>query len=177
MMQHSKEHVQGTTPQHNYRLNAVSLAERRFGEVSCRDYRESLLRVLPHSWTQLADTRLQAAYFARHRASRGAAKQKLAEGGGGKSPPTVAVRMPFADTVDGVMMVPAPQGAGHPKVRANVLVAHSEQGLDIINLFTGASQGRLMIREGVCLKMFSIQPSHIAFVLLSQQSKVPTLLG
>jgi hypothetical protein len=130
--------MQGTIPQHNYRLEAVSLAERRFGEVSCREYRESILRVLPHSWTQLADTRLQAAHFARRRESRGASKAKLAEGT--KAPP-VQVRLPFSDTVDvagGEMVAGASHATRHSKVKANALVAHSEQGLDIINLFTGA---------------------------------------
>ena len=51
---------------------------RHFGEASCRDYRESLLHVLPHAWTRPADARLEEAHFVKHRASRGAHKEGLA---------------------------------------------------------------------------------------------------
>ena len=32
----------------NYRLDAASLASRQFGEVSCREFRESVMHVMPH---------------------------------------------------------------------------------------------------------------------------------
>ena len=32
----------------NYRLDAASLASRQFGEVSCREFRESVMQVMPH---------------------------------------------------------------------------------------------------------------------------------
>jgi hypothetical protein len=34
-----------------YRLDAEKLEGRHYGQASCRDYRESLLHVLPHSWS------------------------------------------------------------------------------------------------------------------------------
>jgi len=37
------------TPQHEYRLDATALEGRRFGELACREYRESVLHSLPHS--------------------------------------------------------------------------------------------------------------------------------
>ena len=37
-------------PQHDYRLDAASLDGRRYGEASCRQYRESILHALPHSY-------------------------------------------------------------------------------------------------------------------------------
>ena len=129
-------------PQHNYRLDAAALAERRFGEVSCRDYRESVLRVLPHAWGRLGDTRLRAAHFSRHRAARGAAKARLA---GGRPPPAykVATSAPvvmFGDSVT-VSAVAEDTAAGGGYKGANALVAHTEEGLDVVNLFTGARVG------------------------------------
>jgi hypothetical protein len=35
-------------PQHNFRLTAASLEGRHYGEVACRDFRESVLAVMPH---------------------------------------------------------------------------------------------------------------------------------
>lgn len=61
------------------RLAAEELEGRHFGEASCRDYRESVLHVLPHVWDRPTDTRLAEAHFVKHRAGRGAAKRELAE--------------------------------------------------------------------------------------------------
>ncbi len=61
------------------RLDAEKLEGRHYGEASCRQYRESLLHhALPHAWSGPQDTRLVEAHFAKHRTSRGAAKDKLA---------------------------------------------------------------------------------------------------
>ncbi|KAG2490863.1 hypothetical protein HYH03_010781 [Edaphochlamys debaryana] len=65
-------------PQHQYRLDAEKLEGRHFGEASCRDYRESVLHVLPHVWDRPADTRMAEAHFVKHRVGRGAAKRDLA---------------------------------------------------------------------------------------------------
>lgn len=35
-------------PQHNYRLEAAALEGHHYGEAACRDFRESVLRALPH---------------------------------------------------------------------------------------------------------------------------------
>lgn len=59
-------------------LDASKLEGRHFGEASCRDYRESVLHVLPHMWERPADTRLLEAHFVKHRVGRGAAKGDLA---------------------------------------------------------------------------------------------------
>lgn len=38
-------------PQHNYRLDAKAVQSHHYGEVACRDLRESILTVLPHRCT------------------------------------------------------------------------------------------------------------------------------
>lgn len=66
-------------PQHDFRLEAEEVEGRHFGEASCRDYRESILHVLPHAWASTHDTRLMAAHFVKHREGRGAQKASLAD--------------------------------------------------------------------------------------------------
>jgi len=65
-------------PQHSFKLDAEKLAGRHYGELSCREFRESILHALPHMWTRPADTRLEEAAFVRHREGVGAQKTQLA---------------------------------------------------------------------------------------------------
>lgn len=58
----------GLVPQHNYRLDAASLAGRHAGEAQCREYRESVLAALPHGWSHPTDTRLRPAHWSKHKA-------------------------------------------------------------------------------------------------------------
>ncbi|KAK9849529.1 hypothetical protein WJX84_006867 [Apatococcus fuscideae] len=51
----------------NYRLDAASLASRQYGEVSCREFRESVMHVMPHRWARTQDTRMHLASFVHHR--------------------------------------------------------------------------------------------------------------
>ncbi|MEW5319862.1 MAG: hypothetical protein WDW38_010982 [Sanguina aurantia] len=70
-------------PQMDYRLDAAKLEGRHFGEASCRDFRSSLMHVLPHSWGAAADTRLVGAHFVKHKLGRGPQKAALAGRGKG----------------------------------------------------------------------------------------------
>ncbi|KAJ9531769.1 hypothetical protein QJQ45_021914 [Haematococcus lacustris] len=63
------------------RLEAAKLEGRHFGEASCRDFRESLLHVLPHAWSDPLDTELAEARFVKHRPGRGAHKEGLGQAG------------------------------------------------------------------------------------------------
>lgn len=155
--------MQQTIPQHDYRLEAAALAERRYHEVSCRDFRESVLRALPHSWHALRDTRIHAAHFARHKASRGAAKEALAGGGDGKAKAgggggtRGARRRGIAARLQGqgqrvgaesdvgggaatgdIAAVDVAAAKAAAAAKPNALVAHTEQGLEIVNMFSGA---------------------------------------
>ena len=46
-------------PQHNFKITASSLEGRHYGEVACRDFRESVLAVMPHRYTELATFYIQ----------------------------------------------------------------------------------------------------------------------
>jgi len=136
-------------PQHNYRLDAAELNTRHYGEVSCRDYRESVLGAMPHRWSRLSDTRFELLHFVKHHHSKGARKRELAELShhGGKHVPDAAGKdhsNPVASMV-GKLAEAAMQGGRKPhghhvdphKGAPNVLVAHMEEGIEAIHLFTG----------------------------------------
>ncbi|KAG5535994.1 hypothetical protein RHGRI_023699 [Rhododendron griersonianum] len=54
-------------PQHNYKLDAHALNSRHPGEFECREFRESILGVMPHHWDRREDTLLKLAHFKRHK--------------------------------------------------------------------------------------------------------------
>jgi hypothetical protein len=58
-------------------------------QVSCRDYRESVLGAMPHRWSRLSDTRFELLHFVKHRHGKGARKRELGETSqhGGKAVP------------------------------------------------------------------------------------------
>lgn len=90
-------------PQSHYKLEAEKLEGRHFGEASCRDYRESVMHVLPHSWTDPSDTWLQRAHFIKHREARGQQKSALAQGGA-----NAKARTKYTSAIRGTPGAPAP---------------------------------------------------------------------
>nr|CAD1843570.1 unnamed protein product [Ananas comosus var. bracteatus] len=54
-------------PQHNYKLDVHALNSRHPGEFECREFRESILGVMPHHWDRREDTSLHLAHFRRHK--------------------------------------------------------------------------------------------------------------
>ncbi len=71
------------TPQHNYRLNAEEMAGRHFGELSCREFRDSVLKSLPHAWIRRSDTRMVPRQFVRNKLGRAGGSGGNGGGGGG----------------------------------------------------------------------------------------------
>lgn len=49
------ELAEDVIPQHNYRLDAKSAEGRHYGEVACREFWGSVLRVMPHRYCQWPD--------------------------------------------------------------------------------------------------------------------------
>ena len=54
-------------PQHNYKLDVHATNTRHPGEVECREFRESILGVMPHHWDRREDTLLKLAHFRWHK--------------------------------------------------------------------------------------------------------------
>ncbi|KAG1681506.1 hypothetical protein FOA52_014012 [Chlamydomonas sp. UWO 241] len=173
-------------PQHNYKLDAEVVEGRHFGEASCREYRQSVLDVLPHAWTHPSDTWLQEAHFLRHREATGAQKQALAgqatAGARGSARSSTVIGGKAAGGSDanaghnhvanrhnrhaaaakGKDAPPAPGGggggpshAGHhgqhshtSNMTTNAIVAHLEEGIEVIHLFTGRTVCKLHLPRG-----------------------------
>ncbi|EFN51416.1 hypothetical protein CHLNCDRAFT_59245 [Chlorella variabilis] len=153
--------------QHAYHMSAEESETRHYGEASCRDYRASVLAALPHSWHSPLDTALVPAHFEKHRAGTGAQKQGLSRlgtlkgdaakggaaggkrgGGGGGAAAGVAGKNPgkgggAVGKVVSAVVKGATKGEGpaaarrHAAQPPNVVVAHLEEGIEAIHLFSG----------------------------------------
>eukprot|EP00891_Asterochloris_glomerata_P007069 jgi/Astpho2/7069/e_gw1.00107.25.1_t len=155
-------------PQHNYRLNAAALEGRHYGEESCRDHRQAVLAAMPHSWSRLQDTSLQLAHFERQKAGTGPRRQGLATARDplpGELPRArgmdhtnpVSAALHSVSSVPGVLHIatsgstprsPAVSAARKPAGPGNVLVAHLQEGMEAIHLYSGRTICRLHLQSG-----------------------------
>eukprot|EP00898_Chlorokybus_atmophyticus_P005991 jgi/Chlat1/6393/Chrsp44S05841 len=144
-------------PQHNYKLDATALNGKHFGEVECREYRDAVLAVMPHKWDDIHDTRFRLAHFQKTR-KKVVAKQ-------GVSPPPKPIHGHDNALAQGIKKVVGAakgskggrraellskpekgsngdgnNGQAHNHVdhnTPNVLVAHLQEGIEAVHLFTG----------------------------------------
>jgi hypothetical protein len=69
---------------YRYSEDANAISGHHYGEVACRDFRESVVMSgLPHQWREREDTRLQLAHFRHHRPAKGVRTKKVGGGLGG----------------------------------------------------------------------------------------------
>lgn len=136
---------EATVPtQHSLRAAAQLQEGVHYGEASCRDYREAVLSSLPHSWFTSRDTKLHLAHFHRHRAHQGAQKEQLStlasqrQRGHQPRPQNQpgAISPPLAASV---------AGKNHAHPPPNVIVAHVEEGIEAVHLFSGRTVCRLYL--------------------------------
>ncbi|KAG0605780.1 hypothetical protein M758_9G087200 [Ceratodon purpureus] len=155
-------------PQHNYRLDANALAARHVGEVGCREFRESVLGVMPHRWEQREDTTFELAHFRKHR--RVPVKKIQGKDNNVPSEKPAVKNTPGKDSranpIANVVGKAAELAAG-AKVRKqqfmyvpmitnhtshwwvpNVVVAHLKEGIEAVHLATGRTVCKLFLPEG-----------------------------
>ncbi|KAK7367346.1 hypothetical protein VNO80_09357 [Phaseolus coccineus] len=153
-------------PQHNYKLDVHALNTRQPGEFECREFRESILGVMPHRWARREDTLLKLAHFRRH-------KRKTLKRTPGKS-----MSYPFhkpeenhppgKDTTKKISNIigKAANYAGSAKSKKhlpyvptitnytqvwwvpNVVVAHQKEGIEALHLASGRTICKLHLQEG-----------------------------
>lgn len=153
-------------PQHNYKLDAHALNSRHPGEFECREFRESILGVMPHQWDRREDTLLKLAHFRRH-------KRKTLKKTGGKT-----TNYPFhkpeenhppgKDSTKKIsnLIGKAAKYAGSAKSKkpmtyiptitnytqlwwvSNVVVAHQKEGIEAVHLASGRTICKLHLQEG-----------------------------
>lgn len=127
---------------------------RDYSEVSCRDYRESILHSLPHQWRQRADTELVLSHFKKHKHGKGERKKQLAtrERPPTKSPCTgKSCEQDAVAKVIGTMSNKATKDgrASSPEAMPpNAIVAHLKEGIEAVHLYTGRTICKLHLPEG-----------------------------
>uniref|UniRef100_A0A7I4D3Y5 FG-GAP repeat-containing protein n=1 Tax=Physcomitrium patens TaxID=3218 RepID=A0A7I4D3Y5_PHYPA len=155
-------------PQHNYRLDASSLATRHLGEVECREFRESVLGVMPHRWEHREDTRFELAHFRKHRRKlvkkvpgkdNSIPSEKPADrntpGMDARGNPIAKVVGKAADLAVGAKVrkqqfqyVPVITNHTSHWWVPNVVVAHLKEGIEAVHLATGRTVCKLFLPEG-----------------------------
>ncbi|CAI0392946.1 unnamed protein product [Linum tenue] len=153
-------------PQHNYKLDVHALNARQPGEFECREFRESILGVMPHRWERREDTLLQLAHFKRH-------KRKTLKKVAGKTtnypfhkpeenhPPGKDSSKKISNLIG-----KAATYAGSAKSKKqlnyiptitnytqlwwvpNVVVAHQKEGIEALHLASGRTLCKLHLQEG-----------------------------
>ncbi|XP_073289228.1 uncharacterized protein [Primulina huaijiensis] len=153
-------------PQHNYKLDVHALNSRQPGEFECREFRESILGVMPHHWDRREDTLLKLTHFRRH-------KRKTLKKSPGKisnypfhkpeenHPPGKDVTKKVSNVIEKAVTIAKsaktkkpsqyiPTITNHTQLWwvPNVIVAHEKEGIEAIHLATGRTLCKLHLQEG-----------------------------
>lgn len=153
-------------PQHNYKLEASSINSLRKSEVECREFRESILGVMPHRWEIREDTKFELAHFRKHK--RKAHKQipgrkpisgahkpddafKPGKDPGNKIANVISKTANIASNTKTMKRGQyLPTITNHTQLWwvPNVLVAHLKEGIEAIHLASGRTVCKLLLRDG-----------------------------
>ncbi|KAL4644291.1 hypothetical protein ACB092_02G154300 [Castanea dentata] len=153
-------------PQHNYKLDVHAMNSRHPGEFECREFRESILGVMPHHWDRREDTLLKLGHFRRH-------KRKTTKKTAGKStnypfhkpeenhPPgkdstkkisnLIGQAANYANSAKTKKPGPyIPTITNYTKIWwvPNVVVAHQKEGIEVLHLASGRTACKLHLQEG-----------------------------
>lgn len=153
-------------PQHNYKLDVHAIHSRHPGEFECREFRESVLGVMPHHWDRREDTSFELAHFRKHkRKSHKKTPGKTTSypyhvpeenNPPGKDPSKkIAGLIGKAANYDGSRREKKrspyiPTITNHTQLWwvPNVVVAHQKEGIEAIHLASGRTVCKLHLREG-----------------------------
>ncbi|CAO2828082.1 unnamed protein product [Amaranthus hypochondriacus] len=153
-------------PQHNYKLDVHSLHSRHPGEFECREFRESILGVMPHHWDRREDTCFELAHFRRHK--RKTLKKLSGKNANYPFHKPEEHHPPGKDSTKKIsrFIGKAAQYAGSAKSKKampyvptitnytqlwwvpNVVVAHEKEGIEALHLATGRTVCKLHLQEG-----------------------------
>lgn len=153
-------------PQHNYKLDAHALNTRHPGEFECREFRESILGVMPHHWDRREDTCFKLAHFRRHKRKllkktpgksntypSHVPEEKHAPGKGStaKIPQLIGKAANYAGSAKSKKRYPyIPTITNHTQLWwvPNVIVAHQKEGIEAVHLASGRTVCKLHLQEG-----------------------------
>ncbi|CAL4966233.1 unnamed protein product [Urochloa decumbens] len=155
-------------PQHNYKLDVHALNSRQPGQFECREFRESILGVMPHHWDRREDTTLQLAHFRKHKrkqvkktqgkAAINSVNKPIEHNPPGKDASNRIARAlgkaaDMASSNKGrktQRMMYIPTITNHTQVWwvPNVIVAHEKEGIEAVHLASGRTICKLHLTEG-----------------------------
>ncbi|CAN6200408.1 unnamed protein product [Urochloa humidicola] len=155
-------------PQHNYKLDVHALNSRQPGQFECREFRESILSVMPHHWDRREDTTLQLAHFRKHKrkqvkktqgkAAIDSVNKPIQHNPPGKDASNRIARAlgkaaDMANSNKGrktQRMMYIPTITNHTQVWwvPNVIVAHEKEGIEAVHLASGRTICKLHLTEG-----------------------------
>ncbi|XP_031494569.1 uncharacterized protein LOC116260391 [Nymphaea colorata] len=153
-------------PQHNYKLDAHALQSHEPGQTECRDFRESILGVMPHHWERREDTAFELAHFRKHK--RKIVKKTQGKGtlysfnkpeenhapgkdAGNRIAHAIGKAADYAASNKGKKRVPyVPIITNHTQLWwvPNVIVAHQKEGVEAVHLASGRTICKLHLHEG-----------------------------
>ncbi|KAH6810210.1 FG-GAP repeat-containing protein [Perilla frutescens var. hirtella] len=153
-------------PQHNYKLDVHALNTRQPGEFECREFRESILGVMPHHWERREDTVLKLAHFRRHKRK---AMKKLPGKNTNypfhkpeeKQSPGKDVTKKISNVIDKTVNMAKSAKTKKPMPYIptitnytqlwwvpNVVLAHEKEGIEAVHLASGRTLCKLHLQEG-----------------------------
>ncbi|KAL7104588.1 hypothetical protein ACP275_08G255200 [Erythranthe tilingii] len=153
-------------PQHNYKLDVHALNTRHPGEFECREFRESILGVMPHQWDRREDTVLQLAHFRRHKRKtlkkvpgkptnypyhKPEEKQSPGKDVSKKVSNVIDKAVNIAKSAKGKKPLPyIPTITNYTQLWwvPNVVVVHEKEGIEAVHLATGRTLCKLHLQEG-----------------------------
>ncbi|KAL5752565.1 hypothetical protein ACOSP7_022762 [Xanthoceras sorbifolium] len=153
-------------PQQNYKLDVHAMNTRHPGEFECREFRESILGVMPHHWDRREDTQLKLAHFRRHK--RKALKKMVGKTTNYPFHKPEENHPPGKDSTKKIsnFIGKAANYASSSKTKKpinyiptitnhtvlwwvpNVVVAHQKEGIEAIHLASGRTICKLHLQEG-----------------------------
>ncbi|XP_066376639.1 uncharacterized protein [Miscanthus floridulus] len=155
-------------PQHNYKLDVHALNSHQPGQFECREFRESILSVMPHHWDRREDTTLQLAHFRKHKRKQvkktpgkaviNSVNKPIEHNPPGKDASNRIARAlgKAADMASSnkarkaQRMQYVPTITNHTQVWwvPNVVVAHEKEGIEAVHLASGRTICKLHLTEG-----------------------------
>lgn len=155
-------------PQHNYKLDVHALNSHQPGQFECREFRESILGIMPHHWDRREDTTLQLAHFRKHKRKQvkrtpgkaviNSVNKPIEHNPPGKDASNRIARAlgKAADMANSnkarkaQRMQYVPTITNHTQVWwvPNVVVVHEKEGIEVVHLASGRTICKLHLNEG-----------------------------
>lgn len=127
-----------------------------YGEKSCREYRESVLASLPHAWFDDEDSTMQVAHFHKHRKHHGSQKHNIQQTRDDnlmlwqqKTKKGSASAVGSSNAAGSTNAATGTTGATARVSHPNVLVAHTEDAMEVIHIFSGRPVCRIPLDKKV----------------------------